>query len=82
VPAAGGASPARDPEDRRAPMMPSRARSQARRVGCPACRARPGERCVGVRGKPRAGCHAERWELFRTVRRGLSWSEPEEISRG
>ena len=35
-------------------------RTQARGVECPACAARVGERCVGVRGRPREANHAER----------------------
>jgi hypothetical protein len=37
-------------------------RTAARAVQCPACEAKPGERCRGVRGKPREANHRERVE--------------------
>lgn len=37
-------------------------RSEAREQGCPACKAAPGERCVGARGKARESVHRERIE--------------------
>lgn len=35
-------------------------RTEVRRVECPACQARAGEKCIGARGKRRERNHLER----------------------
>lgn len=35
-------------------------RTQVRQVACPACKAQPGENCIGARGKRRLSNHRER----------------------
>lgn len=41
-----------------------RSRSRVRKIACPACGAAIGERCRGVRGRPRETNHMERVELY------------------
>jgi hypothetical protein len=42
-------------------------RSEVRAVRCPACEAKPGTRCVGVRGRAREANHRERVELAQST---------------
>lgn len=42
------------------PTISSLSREQVRGVTCPACGARPYERCVGARDRPRESNHRER----------------------
>ncbi len=42
-------------------------RVQARAVACPVCGAKPEQRCVGARGRPRESNHKQRIEAARTA---------------
>jgi hypothetical protein len=54
-------------------MMVSR--TEARTVDCPACGAKAGERCRGLRGRPRESNHAERAEAAAAARTPERWEE-------
>src|SRR5262245_2947311 len=48
-------------------MEPSR--TEVRRYDCPACRAKPGSKCIGTRGRPREANHRERVRLAKIEER-------------
>jgi hypothetical protein len=55
--------------------METMTRTQVRAVSCPACAAGEGERCRGVRGRPREANHRERVDAAERASR-------EEVGRG
>jgi hypothetical protein len=56
-------------------------RTAVREWRCPACKAKPGERCRGARGRPREANHAERvdWAIRMVEARRRNAEKPPEF---